>query len=312
MRLVFAGTPPFAAQALKALHAAGHDIALVLTQPDRPAGRGLKPKPSAVAELAASLGLPMAKPATLKSPEGRAPIEAAAPDLMVVAAYGLILPQSVLTIPRRGCLNIHASLLPRWRGAAPVQRAILAGDPETGVAIMAMEAGLDTGPVLLEHRLPILATDTAGSLTEKLAGLGATAIVEALERLDGLAPRAQEDAGVTYAAKVEKAEAALDWERDAVDLHRQVRAFNPFPGAETILGGEALKVWEASCVEASGPPGTVIGVHEGRPVVACGRGALALTVIQRPGARRMAATDFVRGHPMPPGTRLVSARPGKA
>ncbi len=312
MRLVFAGTPPFAAHALQALHAAGHEITLVLTQPDRPAGRGLKPRPSAVAELAASLGLPLAKPATLKSAEGRAPIEAAAPDVMVVAAYGLILPQSVLTIPPRGCLNIHASLLPRWRGAAPIQRAILAGDAETGVAIMAMEAGLDTGPVLLEHRVPILDTDTAGSLTEKLAGLGATAIVEALERLDRLAPRAQEAAGATYAAKIEKAEAPLDWDRDAADLHRQVRAFNPFPGRRDGLEGESLKVWEASRIEASGPPGTVIGLDEGRPVVACGRGALALTTIQRPGSRRMAAADFIRGHPMPPGTRLASAKAGNA
>lgn len=312
MRLVFAGTPPFAAHALRALHAAGHDITLVLTQPDRPAGRGLKTRPSAVAELAVSLGLPLAKPATLKSGEGRAPIEAAAPDVMVVAAYGLILPQPVLTIPPRGCLNIHASLLPRWRGAAPIQRAILAGDPETGVAIMAMEAGLDTGPVLLEHRVPILETDTAGSLTEKLAVLGATAIVEALERLNRLAPRAQEGAGATYATKIEKAEAPLDWDRDAADLHRQVRAFNPFPGAETILEGEVLKVWEASRVEASGPPGTVIGLDEGRPVVACGRGALALTIIQRPGSRRMAAADFIRGHPMPPGTRLAPVKAGSA
>jgi methionyl-tRNA formyltransferase len=312
LRLVFAGTPPFAAHALQALHAAGHDITLVLTRPDRPAGRGLKPRPSAVADLAVSLGLALAKSATLKSTEGRAPIEGAAPDVMVVAAYGLILPQSVLTIPSRGCLNIHASLLPRWRGAAPIQRAIQAGDPETGIAIIAMEPGLDTGPVLLERRIPILDTDTAGTLTEKLAVLGAAAIVEALARLDRLTPRAQDVAGVTYAAKIDKAEAPLDWERDSADLHRQVRAFNPFPGAETVLDGEALKVWDASPVDASGPPGTVIGLDQGRPIVACGRGALALTIIQRPGSRRMNAADFVRGHPVPPGTVLALPKAGQA
>jgi methionyl-tRNA formyltransferase len=308
LRLVFAGTPPFAAQALGALHAAGHDVALVLTQPDRPSGRGLRPKPSAVAELAADLGLAIAKPSSLKATEARAPIEAAAPDLMVVAAYGLILPESVLAIPRKGCLNIHASLLPRWRGAAPIQRAIQAGDAETGVAIMVMEAGLDTGPVLLERRVPILATDNAGTLTDKLAGLGADAIVEALGRLDSLEARRQEAAGATYAAKIAKAEAALDWEVDAIRLGRQVRAFNPFPGAEAVLDGQSLKVWEAEPVEGSGRPGTVIRLDQGRPVIACGHGALVLTVIQRPGSRRMAAEEFLKGRPMPPGTQVGPAR----
>lgn len=312
MRLIFAGTPPFAARALRALHAAGHDIALVLTQPDRPSGRGLKLKPSAVAELAGTLHLAVAKPVSLKSADAKAVIEAVAPDVMVVAAYGLILSESVLAIPVRGCLNIHASLLPRWRGAAPIQRAIQAGDAETGVAIMAMEAGLDTGPVLLERRIPILAADTALTLTDRLAGLGAEAIVEALERLDVLSPRPQDAIHATYAAKIDKSEAALDWRLDAITLDRQVRAFNPFPGAETGLDGESLKIWQSEPVEASGTPGTVIGLDRGRPVVACARGGLALTVIQRPGSRQMPAVEFLRGRPMPPGTRLASVRQGNA
>lgn len=312
MRLVFAGTPPFAAQALGALQAAGHEIALVLTQPDRPAGRGLKPRPSAVAQLAASLGLPVEKPSTLKTPEACAVIESADPEVMVVAAYGLILPKSVLAIPRRGCLNIHASLLPRWRGAAPVQRAIQAGDAETGVGIMVMEPGLDTGPVLLEKRLAIDTGDTAGSLTEKLAQAGAGAIVEALGRLDSLSPRPQEREGVTYAAKIEKTEAPLDWRFGAAVLDRQVRAFDPFPGAETTLGGEPLKIWQARPAAGQGEPGTVIGSLDGCPVVACGEGVLVLTVVQRPGSRRMPAADFTRSRPMPPGTRLGEVRAGNA
>lgn len=312
MRLVFAGTPPFAARALSALHEAGHDIALVLTQPDRPSGRGLKTRPSAVAEVAASLGLAVAKPASLKPPESRAPIEEANPELMVVAAYGLILPKSVLAIPPLGCLNIHASLLPRWRGAAPIQRAIQAGDAETGVAIMVMEAGLDTGPVLLERRVPIASTDTAGTLTDTLAGLGAVAIVEALARLPSLAPKPQDPGGVTYAAKIDKAEGTLDWGLDAVALGRQVRAFDPFPGAETTLGGESLKVWQARPADGAGEPGTVIRLQDGSPVVACGDGALALTVMQRPGSRRLPAAEFLKGRPMPPGTRLGATAPGSA
>ncbi len=312
MRLVFAGTPPFAARALSALHEAGHDIALVLSQPDRPSGRGLKTRPSAVAELAAGLGLAIAKPVSLKLPESRAPIEAANAELMVVAAYGLILPKSVLAIPRLGCLNIHASLLPRWRGAAPIQRAIQAGDAETGVAIMVMEAGLDTGPVLLERRVVIGSTDTAATLTDTLAGLGAVAIVEALARLPTLAPRPQDPGGVTYAAKIEKSEGALDWRLDAAALDRQVRAFDPFPGAETSLGGEPLKVWQVRPVDGTGEPGTVIRQQDGCPVVACGEGALALTVMQRPGSRRLPAAEFLKGRPMPPGTRLGATATGGA
>ncbi len=312
MRLAFAGTPPFAARALAALHAAGHDIRLVLTQPDRPAGRGLKPTPSAVAKLAAELGLPIAKPSSLKPPEAQEPLVAAAPEAVVVAAYGLILPKSVLAIPARGCLNIHASLLPRWRGAAPVQRALLAGDPETGVAIMQMEAGLDTGPVLLVRRVPILPSDTAASLTDKLATEGAGAIVEALERLDELEPQPQPTEGVTYAAKIEKREAVLDWRLAAAELDRRVRAFNPFPGAETSLLGELLKIWEAHPVPARGIPGRIVAVENGVPIVACGDQGLALTVMQRPGSRRMPSSEFLRGRPLVPGTELGGAGSGDA
>jgi methionyl-tRNA formyltransferase len=304
LRLVFAGTPPFAARALAALHAAGHHIALVLTQPDRPSGRGLKPKPSAVAELAERLELPVAKPASLKPAESRAPIEAATPDLMVVAAYGLILPESVLAIPARGCLNIHASLLPRWRGAAPIPRAIEAGDAETGVDIMVMEAGLDTGPVLLERRVPIRPSDTAATLTEVLAGVGAEAIVDALARLPELVPRPQDPSAVTYAAKIGKSEGLLDWGQDAAVLERMIRAFDPFPGAETLLAGEPLKIWGARLARATGAPGCVVGLQDGCPVVACGSGALVLTVLQRPGSRRLPAAEFVRGRPIPAGTLL--------
>lgn len=304
MRLAFAGTPPFAARALEALSAAGHEIVLVLSQPDRPAGRGLKPMESAVARTAKALGLDVAKPASLKLPESRERISAAAPDLLIVAAYGLLLPEQVLTIPRGGCLNIHASLLPRWRGAAPVQRAILAGDAETGICIMLMEAGLDTGPVLLERRMPILERDNAATLTERLGNLGAQAIVEVVENLDRLTPHPQPKSGVTYAAKVSKSEARMDWQAPAVDLDRQVRAFNPFPGAETSLGREPLKIWESTPVAGDGRPGTVIRHEEGCPVVACGKGGLALTVIQRPGSRRMAAAEFMHARPLSVGMLL--------
>jgi len=312
LRLVFAGTPPFAARALAALHAAGHEIALVLTQPDRPSGRGLKPRSTAVAELAASLGLPVAKPPSLKSEEGRAPIAAANPEVMIVAAYGLILPQQVLAIPARGCLNIHASLLPRWRGAAPIQRAIQAGDAETGVAIMVMEAGLDTGPVLLERRVAIGPADTAGTLTETLAGLGAEAVVEALEHLDVLEARPQPVEGVTYAAKIDKREAVVDWHDEATALDRLVRAFDPFPGAETRLGGEPVKIWQARLADGDGVPGTVLRVEAGCPVVACGKGALALTVMQRPGSRRLPAAEFLKGRPVAAGSRLGGEPAGGA
>ncbi|MDR2112627.1 MAG: methionyl-tRNA formyltransferase, partial [Candidatus Accumulibacter sp.] len=244
MKLVFAGTPEFAACALKAVLTANHQVTLVLTQPDRPAGRGMALRPSPVKEIAAAAGIDVFQPPALKDPATLERIRAASAEAMVVAAYGLILPPAVLDIPRFGCLNIHASLLPRWRGAAPIQRALLAGDAESGVCIMQMDAGLDTGPILRSGRLPIAAGETAGSLHDKLAGLGARLIVETLAGLPG-APAPQPSAGATYAAKIGKAEAALDWRSSAEELERQVRAFNPFPGAVTRLNGAPIKVWRA-------------------------------------------------------------------
>ena len=294
MRLVFAGTPPFAARALAALAEAGHEIALVLTQPDRPAGRGLKVIDSAVGQWAAAHGLPVAKPPNLKSEDAIAEVRAAGAEVVVVAAYGLLLPPALLGIPPAGCLNIHASLLPRWRGAAPIQRAILAGDAETGVCIMRMEAGLDTGPVLLERRVPIDPRETTATLTERLAALGASAVVEALERLPALVPRPQEGLA-TYAAKVTKAEARIEWTRPAEDIDRQVRAFDPTPGAETVWSGQALKIWRARPAPGSGRPGQLLRFRNSEMVVACGHGALEILTVQWAGGRRMEAPEFARG-----------------
>lgn len=301
MRVVFAGTPVFAATALEALLAAGHEILLVLSQPDRPSGRGMKVTPSAVSAVAAAHGIATHKPESLRPPEAHAPIRACAPDVLVVAAYGLILPQAVLDIPLQGALNIHASLLPRWRGAAPVQRALLAGDTETGVGIMKMEAGLDTGPVLLEKRIPVGERDTAATLTDRLARLGAEAIVEALANLKDLVPRPQQGEP-TYAAKIGKAEGRLDWRLPAEELDRRIRAFNPFPGAETVLGGETLKIWEARPAGGSGSPGTVLAGPAGVLRIACGAGALDVLAVQRPGGRRLRAADFLRGIDLPAGS----------
>ena len=295
MRVAFAGTPPFAARALEAIAAAGHTVPLVLTQPDRPAGRGLKLTPSAVSEAAARLGARVEKWPSLKTSESLDSLRAVGADVMVVAAYGLILPRAVLEAFPRGCINIHASLLPRWRGAAPIQRAILAGDAHTGVCIMQMEAGLDTGPVLLERSIPIDARDTTGTLTEKLAALGGDAIVEALAALDSLVARPQDEARATYAAKVTKSEARIDWSRDAAAIERQVRAFNPAPGAEAQLGEEAVKLWEAQVVAGSASPGSILRAEGEELVVACGSGALRLSSLQRAGGRRMATADFLRG-----------------
>ncbi len=301
MRVVFAGTPPFAAQALDALVGAGHSVQLVLTQPDRPAGRGMRLTPSAVAQAAALHGLPVAKPASLKPPGSQEAIRNAAPDVMVVAAYGLILPPAVLGIPAHGCLNIHASLLPRWRGAAPIQRALLSGDATTGISIMQMEAGLDTGPVLLASGIPIGPRDTTGSLLARLSGLGADCIVEALARLGSLAPQPQDDARATYAAKIDKSEARIDWASSAVQIDRQVRAFNPAPGAEARIGAETLKIWSAQPVEGTGEPGEVIDARPQSLRVACGEGALELLEIQRPGSRRMPVAEFLHGNVWPIG-----------
>ncbi len=307
MRLVFAGTPAFAAAALQALLDAGHDVALVLTQPDRPAGRGMALRASAVKELALARAIPVSQPVTLKGGGAREALAGIDAALMVVAAYGLILPQSVLDAFPLGCLNIHASLLPRWRGAAPIQRAILAGDAQTGISIMQMDAGLDTGPVLLQEAIPISARETAGSLHERLARLGSQCIVRALDQLVAGTARAvaQASAGATYAAKLEKDEARIDWTRSAVDIDRQVRAFNPYPGAFSSIGGEPLKIWAAHPVAGgSNAPGTVEAADAECVVVACGEGALALEELQRAGGRRLSIRDFQRGAGLERGRQL--------
>jgi len=300
MKLIFAGTPEFAAQALRAILAAGHQVELVLTQPDRPSGRGMALHASPVKEVALAGGIEVFQPPTLRDAVAQEHIRSVGADLMIVAAYGLILPQSVLDMPRLGCINIHASLLPRWRGAAPIQRAILAGDKETGVCIMQMEAGLDTGPVLLSRALAISKDDTAASLHDKLAAVGADLVIEALEKLP-LSPSPQPEAGVIYAAKIEKSEAGLDWRLPAAQLERQIRAFNPFPGASTGLSGVNLKVWRAAVVPGSGLPGEVVSADRNGVVVACGEGALLLLELQKAGGKRMPVTQFLAGSPIQAG-----------
>ena len=305
MRIIYAGTPPFAVPALEALRAAGHDVPLVLTQPDRPAGRGLKLTPSAVAQAATHAALRVEKPKTLRAPESQQLLREADADVMVVAAYGLILPAEVLAIPRLGCLNIHASLLPRWRGAAPIHRAILAGDTLTGISIMRMDAGLDTGPVLLEKPMPIDDDATTGGLTTTLAALGAAAVVEALERLPSLDPRPQDETRATYAAKISRDDARIDWSAASDAIARQVRAFDPQPGAEARLGEEAVKIWRARPVSGQGTPGEVLSSGADGIVIACGSGALAVSILQRAGGRRLPAAEFLRGHSLEAGARLL-------
>lgn len=300
MKIVFAGTPDFAALSLNALLAAGHDIALVLTQPDRPSGRGMVLRSSPVKIAAEASGIDVFQPLTLKDPATQERIRAVQADAMIVAAYGLILPQAVLDMPRFGCINIHASLLPRWRGAAPIQRAIEAGDTESGVCIMQMEAGLDTGPVLLSGRVPIAADETAGTLHDKLADMGARLIVETLAKLP-IDAVVQPEIGVTYAAKIEKAEAQIDWRRPAREIERQIRAFNPFPGAAGTLDGAAIKVWRSELVAAAAPPGTVVSVERSGIVVACGDGGLCLTELQKAGGKRLPVAQFLAGNPIAPG-----------
>ena len=303
MRVVFAGTPEFAALALQAVVAAGHDVALVLTQPDRPAGRGMALQPSPVKKLALEKGIEVFQPLTLKDAEAQAKIAAVGAEVMVVAAYGLILPQAVLDLPRFGCLNIHASLLPRWRGAAPIQRALLAGDAETGVCIMQMEAGLDTGPVLLRGSFPIAADDTSATLHDRLAALGATLVVDALARLP-LPAEAQAADGVTYAQKIGKAEALIDWSLSADELDRHIRAFNPFPGAQAQFAGQTVKLWRALPVEGAGEKGQILRVDRDSIVVACGSGALAVCELQKAGGKRLPVRDFLAGHPLKAGDRF--------
>ena len=307
MRIIFAGTPEFAAQALAAMLAAGHEVPLVLTQPDRPAGRGMKLQASPVKQLALQHGIAVYQPERLKDSATHEPLRNADADVMVVAAYGLILPQAVLDIPRHGCLNIHASLLPRWRGAAPIQRAIEAGDAETGITIMRMEAGLDTGPMLLKKALPIAGDDTAATLHDKLAALGAAMIVEALSQLDRLLPQIQPEAGVTYASKISKAESVVNWDDDAATLCRRIRAFNPFPGMVATLRGMLIKLWQAAPDNASGIPGAILAADNHGIVVAAGGGAIRITQLQKPGGKRLSAAEFLGGSPLSVGDRFDAA-----
>jgi methionyl-tRNA formyltransferase len=303
LRVAFAGTPDFSVPALEALVASRHTVVGVLTQPDRPKGRGRQVTAGPVKAAALAQGIPVAQPLSLKDPAGRAELETWRPDVLVVVAYGLILPAAVLSIPRLGCVNIHGSLLPRWRGAAPIQRAILAGDSVTGVTIMLMEAGLDTGPMLLKKETPIGATDTGGSIHDRLSASGAVALLEALDGYVAgtLPPVPQPAEGVTYAAKIDKSEALLDWRQDAVELDRKVRAFNPWPVAETRLDGEQLRVFASSVVESSSSAkidseaGTIRAIGDFGVVVQCGRGQLSLRELQRPGKRAVAAAEFMRG-----------------
>jgi methionyl-tRNA formyltransferase len=308
MKVVFAGTPEFAAVALRSLIEAGFEIPLVLTQPDRPAGRGMQLQASPVKQVALEHGIPVLQPLSLrtdsKDPERAAQAQAAHQallaldyDVMVVAAYGLILPKSTLDI--KPCINIHGSLLPRWRGAAPIHRAIESGDAETGVTIMQMEEGLDTGPMLSMEAIPIEDSDTTGTLHDKLAALGGRMIVDALRRYAGLKPVTQPEEGVTYAAKISKEEAKMDLSQPAEVLARKVRAFNPFPGAQAQAGGVTIKIWKAEAVEGSGTPGKVLAADARQGiVVACGQGALRLTELQKPGGKRLPAAEFLKGFPL--------------
>jgi methionyl-tRNA formyltransferase len=310
LKLGFAGTPDFAVPALDKL-AEGYRIVAVFTQPDRPAGRGQALHLSPVKRRALELGLTVHQPVSFKTPEALELLRAAQVDLLVVVAYGLILPAAVLRVPACGCLNIHASLLPRWRGAAPIQRALLAGDPVTGVTIMRMEAGLDTGPMLLSRSLPIDARDNAKSLHDKLAALGALLIEESLVALPALAEVAQPREGITYAAKIDKTEAPIHWARHAEDISRQVRAFNPWPMAETRFDGKQLRIWEAEPIDSPGhsdavrPPGAVLtATREGIDVV-CGTGVLRILKLQLPGRKPLPAEEFLRGQRLD-GTRFCS------
>ena len=308
MRIIFAGTPDFAAASLKALLDSHHDICAVYTQPDRPAGRGRKLTPSPVKQLALDHQIPVEQPLNFKQQNSLEQLASYQADLMIVVAYGLLLPQAVLDTPRLGCINVHASLLPRWRGAAPIQRAILAGDNETGVGIMQMEAGLDTGPVLLEARCPIAASDNAQSLHDKLAALGATTLLESLKDIEHLLQQArpQDDSQMTYAAKLQKQEAVIDWQQPAAQLLRQVNAFNPWPVAQTQWRGDTLRIWQSqvSAESTQATPGTVIAVNKQGIDVACGDGSLRITQLQVPGKRAMQVQDFLNANSIDVGEQL--------
>ena len=302
LRLVFAGTPEFAVPCLEACRASGADVVAVYTQPDRPAGRGRKLAPSPVKQAALDAGIAVEQPESLKSVEAQNTLSAYRPDLLVVVAYGLILPRKVLAVPRLGCWNVHASLLPRWRGAAPIQRAILAGDGESGVDLMQMEAGLDTGPVLLQRRTPIARDDTGGSLHDRLAALGAEVLAEGLRRTlagEQLVATPQPEEGVTYAHKLDKAEAKLDFSRSALELERQVRAFDPWPVAEGEIAGERLRIWAAHALvlDHQGAPGSVLAAGREGIDLACADGALRVTALQRAGGKRIGAADYLNSRP---------------
>ena len=308
MKIIFAGTPHFAAAALEALLGAQFEVVAVLTQPDRPSGRGMQLTPGPVKQLALQHSLPVLQPRTLKDEAIQQELAAYEADVMVVAAYGLILPQAVLQLPHYGCLNIHASLLPRWRGAAPIQRAILAGDTETGITVMQMDEGLDTGDMLLKMTCPIAPQDNAQTLHDKLAALGAAAIVEALNLLEQnrLTPVIQDGALTTYAAKLSKTEAQIDWAGNAPNIANAVRAYNSFPVATGTLNATLIKIWQASARDdLNGIPGTVLAVGKEGVVVACGQGALCLEVLQRPGAKALPAAQFVQGFPVHCGDRFT-------
>lgn len=318
MRVVFAGTPEFARVALEQLLQAGHSVPLVLTQPDRPAGRGMKLQASPVKQCALAHGIAVAQPHSLrldgKFPDeaaaARAALEAVQADVMVVAAYGLILPQWTLDLPRLGCLNIHASLLPRWRGAAPIHRAIEAGDAETGVTIMQMDAGLDTGDMLLLERLPITATATTASLHDQLATLGGRLLLQALQQAaaGSLARTPQPTAGISYAHKIEKAESSIHWQLPARQIDQRIRAFDPFPGASSVVQGETIKLWGCTLADTPAPagaaPGQILHIDAQGVLVACGEGTLRLTVLQRAGGKRLPVADFLRGFALQPGMVL--------
>ncbi len=318
MRVIFAGTPEFASVALAQLHAAGHEVVLVMSQPDRPAGRGMKLQASAVKQWAVSQGLAVSQPRSLRL-DGKYPddaqaaqmaIAAAHADVMVVAAYGLILPQWVLDAPHHGCLNIHASLLPRWRGAAPIHRAIEAGDTVTGVTIMQMDAGLDTGDMLLAQTVSIAPTDTTSALHDKLADLGGRMIVQALDSVGQFKPQVQPSEGVIYAHKIEKSESSVDWTLPAAVIERRMRAFDPFPGVSCAMtclaGSETVKIWQAQVMSntSQSPAGTVVGADAQGVCVACGEDALRITQLQRPGGKRLSAADFLRGFALQHGQML--------
>lgn len=301
MRIVFMGTPDFSVPALQTLVDAGHDVVAVYCQPPRPAGRGKKARPTPVHLRAEALGLPVRYPTSLKNAQAQAEFAALQADVAVVVAYGLILPQPILDAPRHGCLNIHASLLPRWRGAAPIHRAIMAGDAETGICIMRMDAGLDTGPVLMRQATPIGPTETTAELHDRLSELGARMIADALDKIDVLVAQDQPDEGANYAAKIDKAEAKIDWSRPAKAIDRQIRGLSPFPGAWTEINGERVKLLASQLDDGAGPPGQVL---DDGLLIACGAGAVRITRLQRAGKGPQEAEAFLRGRPVPSGAQL--------